>query len=60
MKSITQDYQNDKKVSSAILLNTIISSETISKLTYEKRVNVLILDDTSFERTSAKRVELQL
>lgn len=40
------------------LLSTRIASETITRLTDEKRVNVLILDDTLFERASAKKVEL--
>lgn len=40
------------------LLSTLIASKTITKLTDEKRVNVLIIDDTLFERASAKKVEL--
>ncbi|CDI40779.1 transposase (fragment) [Tepidanaerobacter acetatoxydans Re1] len=40
------------------MLSTQIASETLTKLTDEKRVNVLILDDTLFERAGAKKVEL--
>ena len=40
------------------LLSTQIASKTITKLTDENRVNVLILDDTPFDRASAKKVEL--
>lgn len=40
------------------LLSTRIATETITKLTDEKRVNVLIVDDTLFERASSKKVEL--
>lgn len=40
------------------LLSAKIASTTITKLTDEKRVNVLIIDDTMFERNSSKKVEL--
>jgi len=40
------------------LLSAKIATTTITKLTDEKRVNVLILDDTMFERNSSKKVEL--
>lgn len=40
------------------LLSAAIVSTTIGKLTDENRVNVLILDDTMFERNSSKKVEL--
>lgn len=40
------------------LLSARIASSTITKLTDEKRVNVLIIDDTMFERNSSKKVEL--
>ncbi|WP_330382001.1 transposase [Thermotalea metallivorans] len=40
------------------LLSARIVATTIEKLTNEDRVNVLILDDTIFERNSSKKVEL--
>lgn len=40
------------------LLSAKIANSTITKLTDEKRVNVLIIDDTMFERNSSKHVEL--
>jgi hypothetical protein len=40
------------------LLSARIVSTTIEKLTNDDRVNVLILDDTMFERNSSKKVEL--
>lgn len=40
------------------LLSAKIATTTITKLTDEKRVNVLIIDDTMFERNSSKKVEL--
>lgn len=40
------------------LLSAKIVSTTIEKLTNDDRVNVLILDDTMFERNSSKKVEL--
>lgn len=40
------------------LLSSRIVSTTIEKLTDDSRVNVLILDDTMFERNSSKKVEL--
>lgn len=40
------------------LLSTLIASKTITDLTDEKRVNVLIVDDTSFDRATSKKVEL--
>lgn len=40
------------------LLSANIANSTITKLTDEKRVNVLIIDDTMFERSSSKKVEL--
>ncbi len=40
------------------LLSAKIATSTIIKLTDEKRVNVLIIDDTMFERNSSKKVEL--
>ena len=40
------------------LLSAKIAISTITKLTDEKRVNVLIIDDTMFERNSSKKVEL--
>lgn len=39
-------------------LSTQIIKESIAELTDEKRVNVLIVDDTLFERSSSKKVEL--
>lgn len=39
-------------------LSTQIIKESIAGLTDEKRVNVLIVDDTLFERSSSKKVEL--
>ena len=42
------------------LLSARVANSTITKLTDEKRVNVLIIDDTMFERSSSKsRVTLQ-
>lgn len=40
------------------LLSAKIVNSTITKLTDEKRVNVLIIDDTIFERNCSKKVEL--
>ena len=40
------------------LLSAKIATSNITKLTDEKRVNVLIIDDTMFERNSSKKVEL--
>lgn len=40
------------------LLSAKIANTTITKLTNERRVNVLIVDDTMFERNSSKKVEL--
>jgi hypothetical protein len=40
------------------LLSARVVSTTIEKLTNDSRVNVLILDDTMFERNSSKKVEL--
>ena len=40
------------------LLSAKIATSTITKLTDEKRVNVLIIDDTMFERNSSNKVEL--
>ena len=40
------------------LLSKQIISKSLTKLTDDKRVNVLIVDDTLFERSSSKRVEL--
>ena len=40
------------------LLSAKIATSTIIKLTDENRVNVLIVDDTMFERNSSKKVEL--
>jgi hypothetical protein len=40
------------------LLCARITTETITNLTDEKRVNVLIVDDSMFERASSKKVEL--
>lgn len=40
------------------LLSAKIITSTITKLTDENRVNVLIVDDTMFERNSSKKVEL--
>ncbi len=40
------------------LLSAKIANSTITKLTDEDRVNVLIIDDTMFERNSSKKVEL--
>lgn len=40
------------------LLSAMVANSTITKLTDEKRVNVLIIDDTMFERSSSKKVEL--
>jgi len=40
------------------LLSAKIATSTITKLTDEKRINVLIIDDTMFERNSSKKVEL--
>ncbi|NMB34637.1 MAG: transposase, partial [Clostridium sp.] len=40
------------------LLSTLIATKTITELTDENRINVLILDDTQFERPGAKKVEL--
>ena len=40
------------------LLSSKIVSTTIGELTSEDRVNVLIIDDTMFERNSSKKVEL--
>lgn len=40
------------------LLSGKIATLTITKLTDEKRINVLIIDDTMFERNSSKKVEL--
>lgn len=40
------------------LLSAKIATSTITKLTDENRVNVLIVDDTMFERNSSKKVEL--
>jgi len=40
------------------LLSAKIATTTIAKLTDENRVNVLIIDDTMFERNSSKKVEL--
>lgn len=40
------------------LLSAKIATSTITKLTDDKRVNVLIIDDTMFERISSKKVEL--
>ncbi len=40
------------------LLAAKIATSTIAELTDEKRVNVLIIDDTMFERNSSKKVEL--
>lgn len=40
------------------LLSSKIATSSITKLTDEKRVNVLIIDDTMFERNSSKKVEL--
>lgn len=39
-------------------LSAKIVTSTITKLTDENRVNVLIVDDTMFERNSSKKVEL--
>ena len=39
-------------------LSAQIIKESITELTDEKRVNVLIVDDTLFERSSSKKVEL--
>jgi hypothetical protein len=40
------------------LLSAKIASSMITELTDDNRVNVLIIDDTMFERSSAKKVEL--
>jgi hypothetical protein len=40
------------------LLSAKIATSTITKLTDEKRINVLIIDDTMFDRNSSKKVEL--
>lgn len=40
------------------LLSAKIANSTITKLTDKERVNVLIIDDTMFERASSKKVEL--
>lgn len=40
------------------LLSAKIATSNITKLTDENRVNVLIIDDTMFERNSSKKVEL--
>lgn len=40
------------------LLSANIANSTIAKLTDKERVNVLIIDDTMFERNSSKKVEL--
>lgn len=40
------------------LLSSSVANSTITKLTDEDRVNVLIIDDTMFERSSSKKVEL--
>lgn len=40
------------------LLSAKIATSSINKLTDEERVNVLIIDDTMFERSSSKKVEL--
>ena len=40
------------------LLAAKVANTTITNLTDEKRVNVLIIDDTMFERSSSKKVEL--
>lgn len=40
------------------LLSASIANSTITKLTDKGRVNVLIIDDTMFERNSSKKVEL--
>lgn len=40
------------------LLSAKIITSTITGLTDENRVNVLIFDDTMFERNSSKKVEL--
>ena len=40
------------------LLCSSVVSNTLENLTSEQRVNVLILDDTMFERNSSKKVEL--
>lgn len=52
MKSITQDYQIDKR------MNDSISNKSIIPLTDDERQNVLIIDDTLFERPNSKKVEL--
>jgi hypothetical protein len=39
-------------------LSAQIINETITKLTDDERVNVLIVDDTLFDRSSSKKVEL--
>lgn len=40
------------------MVSSKIANETITKLTSDDRVNVLIIDDTMFERTTSKKVEL--
>ena len=40
------------------MLSSRIVSTTIEKLTDEERINVLIVDDTMFERNKSKHVEL--
>lgn len=39
-------------------LSAQIINETITKLTGDERVNVLIIDNTLFDRSSSKKVEL--
>lgn len=45
-------------ISFTSLLSSKIATSTITQLTDENRVNVLIIDDTMFERNSSKKVEL--
>lgn len=40
------------------MLSSKILNTTIEELTHEERVNVLIVDDTMFERNKSKSVEL--
>ena len=74
LKSITQVNQNDKQISDTVYrfikmtqmnwmrFTTIVASRiiktAIEPLTGEDRTNVLILDDSLFERSRSKKVEL--
>ena len=53
MNSVSINWMRFTSLLSAAIVNT-----TITKLTDENRVNVLIIDDTIFDRNSSKKVEL--